>query len=809
MRTLIRGGTVVNATGPLPADVLIDGEKIAALLAPSESVTADEVIDATGLYVIPGGVDVHTHMEMPFGGTTASDTFETGTAAAAWGGTTTIIDFAIQTPGESVPECLDRWHAKAAGVCAIDYGFHMILGGVDDESLKAMDHLVDHEGVTSFKLFMAYPGVYYSDDGQILRAMQRAGGNGAMIMMHAENGIAIDVLVAQALARGEVAPVHHGLTRPAALEAEATHRAIALAQVAGGTPLYVVHMSASEALAEVSAARSRGANVFAETCPQYLYLTLEDQLGAPGFEGAKWVCSTPLRNKSHAGDLWRGLRTDDLAVVSTDHCPFCMKDQKELGVGDFSRIPNGIGGVEHRMQLIYQGVADGQLSLARWVETCATTPARMFGLYPRKGVVAPGSDADIVLYDPAGRTTLGAASHHMNLDYSAYEGMAVAGAVRTVLSRGTRVVDGGRFAGKAGHGQYLPRGLSSYLRLSKEEVAVDFGVVLQTNPPGARVVEYARQAELAGFGYAWTFDSHLLWQEPYVIHSQILAQTRTMMVGPMVTNPSTRDWTVTASVFATLNEMFGNRTVCGIGRGDSAVRTLSGKPATLATLRECVHVVRELANGRAVEHRGATRRLPWAGGSRLEMWIAGYGPRALALAGEVGDGFILQLGDPDIARWTIASVRQAAADAGRDPDSIKICVAAPAYVGPDLEHMREQCRWFGGMVGNHVADIVARYGTSGQVPTALTDYIAGRESYDYNQHGQAGNTHTAFVPDEIVDRFCILGPVSHHIERLSELRDLGVDQFALYLQHDGMDQTLTAYGNHVIPALNPAGLAVW
>ena len=268
--------------------MLIDGETIAGVLSPdlAAELTADEVVDAAGCYVIPGGVDVHTHMEMPFGGTTASDTFETGTAAAAWGGTTTIIDFAIQTPGEPVPECLERWHQKAAGVCAIDYGFHMILGGVDDESLKAMDHLIDHEGVSSFKLFMAYPGVYYSDDGQILRAMQQAAGNGAVIMMHAENGIAIDVLAAQAVARGETAPIYHGLTRPAALEAEATHRAIVLAEVAGGAPLYVVHMSASEALAEVSAARSKGANVFAETCPQYLYLTLEDQLGAQGPHGA-------------------------------------------------------------------------------------------------------------------------------------------------------------------------------------------------------------------------------------------------------------------------------------------------------------------------------------------------------------------------------------------------------------------------------------------------------------------------------------------------------------------------------------------
>ncbi len=334
---------------------------------------------------------------------------------------------------------------------------------------------------------------------------------------------------------------------------------------------------------------------------------------------------------------------------------------------------------------------------------------------------------------------------------------------------------------------------------------MDFGVVLQASPPAARVVEYARQAELNGFGYAWTFDSHLLWQEPYVIYSQILAQTRKIMVGPMVTNPATRDWTVTASTFATLNEMFGNRTVCGIGRGDSAVRTLSGKPTTLGTLRESIHVIRELANGRAVSYRDATIRIPWASGSRLEVWVAAYGPKALALTGEVGDGFILQLADPDIARWTIASVREAAAAAGRDPADVKICVAAPAYVGDDLAHMREQCRWFGGMVGNHVADIVARYGTDGQVPSALTDYIAGRQGYDYNQHGQAGNPHAAFVPDDIVDRFCIIGPAEQHVERLTELRDLGVDQFAVYLQHDGMDQTLGRLRAQRHPGRQPGG----
>jgi probable F420-dependent oxidoreductase len=330
---------------------------------------------------------------------------------------------------------------------------------------------------------------------------------------------------------------------------------------------------------------------------------------------------------------------------------------------------------------------------------------------------------------------------------------------------------------------------------------VDVGVVLQTNPPAARVIELARQAEIHGFSHVWTFDSHLLWQEPYVIHSQILAATRRVTVGPMVTNPATRDWTVTASTFATLNDMFGNRTVCGIGRGDSAVRVTSGKPTSLATLRECVHVVRELANGRPVEYRGSTLRLPWATKSRLEVWIAGYGPKALALTGEVGDGFILQLADPDITAWTIKSVREAAAAAGRDPDAVRICVAAPAYVGDDLAHQRDQCRWFGGMVGNHVADIVARYGTDGPVPKALTDYIAGRTGYDYNEHGRAGNPHTAFVPDEIVDRFCVLGPVDRHVARLSELAALGVDQFAVYLQHDGKERTLAEYGEHVIPAV--------
>lgn len=341
---------------------------------------------------------------------------------------------------------------------------------------------------------------------------------------------------------------------------------------------------------------------------------------------------------------------------------------------------------------------------------------------------------------------------------------------------------------------------------------MDIGVVLQTTPPALRVIELAKRAEALGFSHVWTFDSHILWEEPYVIYSQVLAETRNVVVGPMVTNPATRDWTVTASTFATLNEMYGNRTICGIGRGDSAVRVTNGKPTTLATMREAVHVIRELANGRPVEYKGSTITLPWASRSRLEVWGAGYGPKALKTIGESCDGFILQLADPQITAWTVESVRTAASDAGRDPDEITICVAAPAYVGGDddesLAYMRDQVRWFGGMVGNHVADMVARYGdVSDDIPQALTDYIAGREGYDYNQHGQAGNTHADFVPDEIVDRFCILGSPDAHLTRLHELRDLGVDQFAIYLQHDGKDHTLLEYGEKIIPSLTEQALA--
>ncbi|MGX5772004.1 dihydropyrimidinase [Microbacterium trichothecenolyticum] len=473
--TLIKGGTVVSATGRGEADVLIDGETIAAVLAPGSQLlgtdvaaSVDTVIDATGKYVIPGGIDAHTHMELPFGGTNASDTFETGTRAAAWGGTTSIIDFAVQRYGERVQDGLAAWHEKAAGNCAIDYGFHQIVGGVDEDSLAAMRGLLD-EGVSSFKLFMAYPGVFYSDDAQVLKAMQVSAETGLLTMMHAENGPAIDVLAAQLADAGKKAPYYHGIARAWQMEEEATHRAIMLANLTGA-PLYTVHVSAKQAVDQIAWARDQGWNVFGETCPQYLYLSLEEQLGAFSeewgqFEGAKWVCSTPLRSQKegHQHHMWQALRTNDIQMVSTDHCPFCMKGQKELGLDDFRAIPNGIGSVEHRMDLMYQGVVTGKITLERWVELTSTTPARMFGLYGRKGVIQPGADGDVVVYDPNGHTTISAASHHMNMDHSAWEGFEIDGHVDTVISRGKVVVDGGQYLGAKGDGRFLKRGLSQYL----------------------------------------------------------------------------------------------------------------------------------------------------------------------------------------------------------------------------------------------------------------------------------------------------------------------------------------------------------
>ncbi|MBG6053653.1 dihydropyrimidinase [Salinibacterium sp. CAN_S4] len=471
MKTLIKNGTVVTSTGRSLADVLVDGETIAAVLAPGSSLlgfdvagSVDLVIDAQGKYVIPGGVDAHTHMELPFGGTAASDTFETGTRAAAWGGTTTIIDFAVQTYGQRVMDGLATWHQKAAGNCAIDYAFHQIIGDVNDDSLAAMRQLPD-EGISSFKLFMAYPGVFMSDDAQILKAMQVSADTGLMTMMHAENGPVIDVLAQQLIDKGNTSPYYHGVARAWQMEEEATHRAIMLSHLTGA-PLYVVHVSAKQAVEQLAWARDNGQNVFGETCPQYLYLSLEEQLGAPGFEGAKWVCSTPLRSKEqgHQHAMWQSLRTNDIQMVSTDHCPFCMKDQKELGLGDFRKIPNGIGSVEHRMDLLYQGVVDGQISLERWVEITATTPARMFGLYGKKGVIQPGADADIVIYDPNGHTSIGyEKTHHMNMDHSAWEGFEIDGHVDTVLSRGKVIVDDNQYLGAKGDGRFVKRSLSQYL----------------------------------------------------------------------------------------------------------------------------------------------------------------------------------------------------------------------------------------------------------------------------------------------------------------------------------------------------------
>ncbi|WP_406206559.1 dihydropyrimidinase [Streptomyces decoyicus] len=465
-RTVVRGGLVITAADEIHADVLVEDGRIAALAAHGSPTagswgeSADRILDATGRYVIPGGVDAHTHLDFPFGGTFSSDNFETGTRAAAWGGTTTIVDFAVQSRGKSLRAGLDTWHAKSDAQCAIDYAFHMILSDVNEHTLKEMDLLVA-EGVTSFKLFTAYPGVFYSDDGQILRAMQQSADNGGLIMMHAENGIAIDVLVEQALAAGRTDPRYHGEVRHVLLEAEATHRTIQLARVAGA-PLYIVHVSAEEALAEIAQARDKGLNVFGETCPQYLFLST-DNLAEPDFAGAKYVCSTPLRPREHQAALWRGLRTNDLQVVSTDHCPFCFQGQKELGRGDFSKIPNGMPGVENRMDLLHQAVVEGRISRRRWIEIACAAPARMFGLYPKKGTIAPGADADLVIYDPTAQQTVSAETHHMNVDYSAYEGKQLTGQVETVLSRGELVIDRREFTGRAGHGQYIPRGTCQYL----------------------------------------------------------------------------------------------------------------------------------------------------------------------------------------------------------------------------------------------------------------------------------------------------------------------------------------------------------
>jgi dihydropyrimidinase len=454
MRTLIKNGRVVTAVDDYRADVLIEGETV-SIIGARLDIEADRVIDASGKLVIPGGIDPHTHMELPFGGTEASDDFRTGTIAAAHGGTTTIIDFAVQYKGQALSEGLDTWHAKAEGKAAIDYGFHLIVTDLEDERVPELYRAMD-EGVSSFKLFMAYPGVFLADDATIFRAMSAAGSRGGLICMHAENGIVINEIIKRALAEGRTAPKYHALTRPTIAEAEGVHRAIAISEMAE-SPVYIVHLSCADSLNQVREARDRGLPAFAETCPQYLFLSIDDY--GEGFEGAKYVMTPPLREKWNQDELWKGLRTDDLQVISTDHCPFCMKEQKELGRDDFSKIPNGAPGVEHRMSLIYDGgVVRNRVSLNRFVELTSTAAAKMFGLFPRKGTIAVGSDADIVIFDPERVQTISASTHHMNVDYSAYEGRKVQGTVETVLSRGRVVVESGEFKGKAGDGQFLKRG---------------------------------------------------------------------------------------------------------------------------------------------------------------------------------------------------------------------------------------------------------------------------------------------------------------------------------------------------------------
>jgi len=455
MALLIQNGTVVTAESTTPADVLIDGgtiREVRAGIAPE----GHKVVDAAGLLVLPGGVDVHTHLDMPFGGTYSSDDFETGTRAAAIGGTTTIVDFAIQSRGTKMRTALDTWWGKAEGKACIDYGLHMIITDLGSSGLEDMDSLVS-EGVASFKLFMAYPGVLMVDDATIFRALRQTAKNGALVCMHAENGSVIDVLVQEALAEGKTAPIYHALTRPTVAEAEAVQRAIAMAEMAGA-PVYIVHLSSEDALNQVREARDRGLPAFAETCPQYLLLSLEDQMPGRSFEDAKYVFTPPLRKKVNQQKLWDGLKHDHLQVVSTDHCPFCFADQKALGKDDFTKIPNGGPGIENRMQLIYHhGVNAGRLTLNRFVEITAAAPARIFGMYPRKGTIAPGSDADLVLWDPNAEHTISAATHHMRVDYSMFEGFKVCGNARRVYSRGELIVDSGNFLGRIGRGQYLRR----------------------------------------------------------------------------------------------------------------------------------------------------------------------------------------------------------------------------------------------------------------------------------------------------------------------------------------------------------------
>lgn len=455
MATLIQNGTIVNADSTQSADLLIEGSTIKEMRAGIPASSADTVVDARGLLLLPGGIDAHTHLDMPFGGTTSADDFLTGTRAAALGGTTTIVDFATQARGMKMRDALDIWWKKAEGKACIDYGLHMIVTDLGESGLEDMDDLV-REGVASFKLFMAYPNALMVDDATIFKALRQTAKNGALICMHAENGSVIDVIVQQALAEGKTAPIYHALTRPTRAEAEAVHRSIALAELAG-VPIYIVHLSSEDALNQVREARDRGLPAFAETCPQYLMLSIED-VADKGWEGAKYVFTPPLRERKNQAKLWDGLRKDNLQVVSTDHCPFCFEDQKALGKDDFTKIPNGGPGIENRLQLLHHhGVGKGNFSINRFVELVSTAPARIFGMYPKKGVLAVGSDADLVLWDPNEEYTISAATHHMRVDYSLYEGFRVRGNARDVYSRGELIVSEGKFVGTPGRGNYLRR----------------------------------------------------------------------------------------------------------------------------------------------------------------------------------------------------------------------------------------------------------------------------------------------------------------------------------------------------------------
>ena len=454
MSILIKNGRIITSEQDYTAEIFIERDKISTI-GTNLHTGADTVIDAKGKYVIPGGIDVHTHLDMPFGGTMSSDDFETGTRAAAFGGTTTIIDFAIQSKGMKMREALDVWWKKAEGKACTDYGLHMIITDMPDAHIGDMNEMV-REGVSSFKLFMAYPGVLMVDDATIFKALRKTAENGALVCMHAENGSAIDVIVKKAISEGKKAPIYHALTRPTTAEAEAVNRSIALAEMAGA-PVYIVHLTSNDALLRVAEARDRGLMVYAETCPQYLFLSIDD-LERPDFEGAKYVFTPPLREKWHQDKLWEGIKNNNLQIVSTDHCPFCFKEQKELGRDDFTKIPNGGPAIENRMQLLYEGgVNKKRISLNRWVEVTSTTPAKMFGMYPRKGSIAVGSDADIVIWNPEQEHIISAKTHHMRVDYSMFEGFRIKGNAETVLSRGEIIADKGTWYGKAGRGQFIKR----------------------------------------------------------------------------------------------------------------------------------------------------------------------------------------------------------------------------------------------------------------------------------------------------------------------------------------------------------------